>query len=156
MELQITIRNKITETINKLNQRITVKLEGKKDEIIQSLKNEVSSLQNLVGKLECQVCLLEDALINNEIKINNADQYSRRNNVAIQDIPQSVKSKDLEDMVINVLDKVNVKVTKNDIEACHRLGDSRKTIVRFVNRKYSFEALKNKKCLCLLILPALG
>ena len=156
MELQITIRNKIIETINKLNQGITVKLEGKKDKIIQSLKNEVSSLQNLVGKLECQVCLLEDALINNEIKINNADQYSRRNNVVIQDIPQSVKSKDLEDMVINVLDKVNFIVTKNDIEACHLLGDSRKTIVRFVNRKYSFEALKNKKCLCLLILPTLG
>ena len=32
-------------------------------------------------------------------------------------------------------------------EVCHRLGDSRKTIVRFVNRKYSFEALKNKKML---------
>ena len=79
---------------------------------------------------------------NNEIKINNADQYSRRNN----SIPQSVKSKDLEDKVINVL----------DIEACHRLGDSRKTIVRFINRKHSFEALKNKKSLCLLILPALG
>ena len=83
---------------------------------------------------------------NNEIKINNADQYSRRNNIVIQGIPQSVKSKDLEDKVINVL----------DIEACHRLGDSRKTIVRFVNRKHSFEALKNKKSLCLLILPALG
>ena len=65
----------------------------------------------------------------------------------MQGIPQSVKSKDLEDKVINVLDKVNVKVTKNDIEACHRLGDSRKTIVRFVNRNYSFEALKNKKIL---------
>ena len=65
----------------------------------------------------------------------------------MQGIPQSVKSKDLEDKVINVLDKVNVKVTKNDIEACHRLGDSRKTIVRFVNRKHSFEALKNKKIL---------
>ena len=51
----------------------------------------------------------------------------------------------MEDKVINVLDKVNVNVTKNDTEACHRLGDSRKTIVRFVNRKYSFEALKNKK-----------
>ena len=148
-ELQITIGNKITEAIKKLNKGITVKLEKNKDEIIhaQSLKNEVSSLQNRVGKLESQVHLLEDALINNEIKINSADQYSRRNNIVIQGIPQSVKSKDLEDKVINVLDKVNVKVTKNDIEACHRLGDSRKTIVRFVNRRHSFEALKNKKML---------
>ena len=154
-ELQITIGNKITEAINKLNDTITVKLENNKDEVIQSLKNEVSLLQNRVDKLESQVRLLEDALINNEIKINNADQYSRQNNIVIQGIPQSVKYKDLEDKVINILDKVNVKVTKNDIDACHRLGDSRKTIIRLVNRKHSFEALKNKKCLCLLILPAL-
>ena len=82
-ELQITIGNKITEAINKLNEAIPVKLENNKDEIIQSLKNEVSSLQNRVDKLESQVRLLEDAPINNEIKINNADQYSRRNNIVI-------------------------------------------------------------------------
>ena len=96
-------------------------------------------------------------MINNEIKINNTDQYSRRNNIVIQGMPQSIKYKDLEYKVITVLHKVNVKATKSDIEACYRLGDSRKTIVRFVNRKHSFEALKNKikKCLCMLILPLL-
>ena len=97
---------------------MTAKLENNKDEIIQSLKNEVSSLQNRVGKLVSQVSLLEDALINNKIKINSADQYSRRNNRVIQGVSQSVKSKDLVDKVINILDKVNVKVTKNEIEAC--------------------------------------
>ena len=43
VELQIAIGNKITEVINKPNEGITVKLENNKDEIIQSLKNEVSS-----------------------------------------------------------------------------------------------------------------
>ena len=89
-ELQITIGNKTTEAINKLNEAITVKLENNKDEIIQSLRNEVSSLQNRAGK-KVKSRLLEDALINNEIKINNADQYSRRNKIVIQGIPQSVK-----------------------------------------------------------------
>ena len=132
-ELQITIWNKITEAINKSNEVITVILENNKDEIIWSLENEVSSLQNRVDKLKGQVRLLKDALIHNEIKINNAEQYSRQNNIVIPSIPQSVKHKDLEDKVMNVLDKVNVKVTKNDVEACHRLGVSRKTIVRFEN-----------------------
>ena len=50
----------------------------------------------------------------------------------------------------------NVKVTKNDIEAWHRLGDSRKTVVRFVNRKHSFEALKNKKMLISVDLNSIG
>ena len=155
-ELQITIGNKITEAINKLNEAITVKLENNKDEIIQSLKNKVSLLQNRVGKLESQVRLLEDALINNQIKINKADQYSRRNNIVIQGILQSVKSKDLEDKVNNVLDKVNVKETKNDIEACHRSGDSRKTIVRFVSQKHSCEALENTKMLVSVNLTSIG
>ena len=34
----------ITEAINKLNEAITAKLDNNKDEIIQSLKNEVPSL----------------------------------------------------------------------------------------------------------------
>ena len=144
VELQITMGNKITEAIYKLHEAITLKLEINKDEIIQSLKHEAASLQNRVSKLESQVGLLEDALINNEIKINNADQYSRRNNIVIQGITQSVKSKDLEDKVVNFLDKVNVQVTKNDIETCHRLDDNRKMILKFVNRKPLFEVLKNK------------
>ena len=41
-ELQITTGNKITEAINKFNEAITVKLEINKDEIIQSLRNEIS------------------------------------------------------------------------------------------------------------------
>ena len=61
-----------------------------KHEIIQSLKTEVPSLQKRVVKLESQVRLLEDALIINEIKINNADQYSRRKNIVMQTILQSV------------------------------------------------------------------
>ena len=48
-ELQITIGNQITDAINKLNKGITAKLENSKDQIIQSLKNEVSSLQNRLG-----------------------------------------------------------------------------------------------------------
>ena len=60
VELQITIGNEITKAINKLNETIIVKLENNKDEIIQSLKNDVSSLQNRVVKLESQAGLLED------------------------------------------------------------------------------------------------
>ena len=60
VELQITIGNEITKAIKKLNETIIVKLENNKDEIIQSLKNDVSSLQNRVVKLESQARLLED------------------------------------------------------------------------------------------------
>ena len=127
IELQVRIGSKISEAINKLNEKMSVKLENNKYEIIQSLKNGVSLLQNPVGKLESLFCLFQDALINNETKISNSDQYSRWNNVVIQGIPHSVKYKDFKDTVINFLDKVKVKDTKKDIEVCHRLGNSRKS-----------------------------
>ena len=41
----------------------------------------------------------------------------------MQGIHQSVKSKYFEDKIINVLCKINVKVTKNDMEECHWLGN---------------------------------
>ena len=150
-ELQITTGNKITEAINKFNEAITVKLEINKDEIIQSLRNEISSLRNRVGKLEVKSAYWG---INNEIKINNADHYRRRNNIVTQGIPQSVKSKDLEDKVINVLDKVNVKVTKNDKETCYRLGDKNNSEVR--QSKIFVEALRNKKMLISTDLTSIG
>ena len=37
------------------------------------------------------------------------------------------------------------KVTKSDIEACHRIVYSREMIVRFVSRIHSFDVLKMKK-----------
>ena len=39
------------------------------------------SFQSRVSKLESHVRLLEDALINNEIKIKTTDQYSGQNNI---------------------------------------------------------------------------
>ena len=68
-------------------------------------------------------------LINNEVEINNADQYNRRNNTELKGIPQPIKSEYLEDRDINLLVQVNIKVNKNNMEACHRLGDSRRTTV---------------------------
>ena len=61
----------------------------------------------------------------------------------------------LEDKVVNVLDKMNVKVTKNNREVCDRFGNSKAIILRLVNRKHWNQVLK-KRCLCLFILPVLG
>ena len=76
---------------------MNVKLESNQYEIIQSLKNGDSWLQNPAGMLEREFRLFEDALINNYIKTSNADQYSRWINVVIQRVTDSVKSKDFKD-----------------------------------------------------------
>ena len=68
----------------------------------------------------------------------------------INGIPNSISDDNLESTVINVLSKAtNVHVTADDIEACHRIGkskgNSKKTIVRFINRKHCKCALVNRK-----------
>ena len=40
---------------------------------------------------------------------------------------------------------MNIAITKNDVEGCHRLGKSSKsTIVQFVNIKHCYEILSKK------------
>ena len=53
--------------------------------------------------------------------------------------------------VVEVLNEIQVDVSRSDIEACHRIGrsknSSKKTIVRFINRKYAKKAFLNRKIL---------
>ena len=68
----------------------------------------------------------------------------------MSDIPDSVSDDDLEETVTAILSDIEVQVTANDIEACHRIGQSnknksKKTIIPFVNRKHCRKTLENKK-----------
>ena len=83
--------------------------------------------------------------------MNQVEQYGRRNNIVISGIPDDVADDDLEDVVTSIMKDVDVIVKNGDIEACHGIGksdqktSSKKTIVRFINRKYCKKALVNRK-----------
>ena len=93
---------------------------------------------------------LEQKLVVSESSTNNLEQYGRRNNMGISGILDSVDINHSEESVAEILSDIDVKVTSNDIEACHRIGkknnriNSPKTIVRLVNRKHAKKALFNK------------
>ena len=55
---------------------------------------------------------------------NKLEQYTRRNNIEIQGIPPQIPDKKLEEKVIEVFDAMNIAITKNDVEDCHRFGKS--------------------------------
>ena len=101
---------------------------------ITSLKDEVISLEDIIIKnfqdenkrLKTKVNVWENKIIHLEIQNNNSDQYSRRNNVEISGIPQSVSDNQLEEKVVNILKAIDVNITTNEIEACHRLGKKKK------------------------------
>ena len=84
------------------------------------------------------------------------NQYSRRENIELQNIPESVVQDDLEKFVINLLKEIKLDISSYDLVAVHRLGkpSSRKStnvIVRFLNRKSAFACLLNAKLLGLFL-----
>ena len=92
---------------------------------------------------------LQKKVYSAEENINSLEHYGRRNNIEITGIPESIEDQKLEETVVEVLNKIDLNVSNNDIEACHRLGKlndkPRKTIIRFVNRKFAKKALLNRK-----------
>ena len=79
-------------------------------------------------------------------KNNHLDQYSRRNNLEIQSIPANITDDKLEGKVIDIFSCLGIEVKGSDIEDCHRLGyaNPKNKIVRFVNRKFCYQALDKK------------
>ena len=97
------------------------------------------------GILRNKVELLEKKLTEVEISHNKLEQYTRRNNIEIQGIPPQIPDEKLEEKVIEVFGAMNIAITKNHVEDCHRLSKSSKsTIVQFVNRKHCNAILSKK------------
>ena len=65
--------------------------------------------------------------------------------VEIFGIPQNIPHVNLDEIALKVSNKINVKLTKIDLLACHRLGNSDRTITKVTqNRKYAKQIMANK------------
>ena len=109
-----------------------------KGTIIDALKEDNDQLRK-------KVQLLEKKLTEIEISCNKLEQHTRRNKIKIQGIPPEILDEKLEEKVIEVFRPINIAITKNDVEDCHKLGKSSKsTIARFMNRKHCYGILSKK------------
>ena len=135
--------------LQKLEEKLLSRMDGLSAEIVNMKDVIIKNLQIDNEKLRKKVDFLENKIITLEKNENLLEQYGRRNNLEITGIPDNVSHSDLENKVVGILNSIDVKVTSADIEACHRMGksknNSKKTIVRFVNRKFSKQALYNRK-----------
>ena len=128
-----------------------------KDEVINLKDIIIKNLQDENKRLKTKANALENKIIDLEIQNNNVDQYSCRNDVEISGIPQSVSDNQLEEKVVDILKAIDVNITTNEIEACHRLGKKKKNVIlRFINRKHCLKALRNKKKLKSIDKNAIG
>ena len=116
------------------------------------LETENEQLRTEIGSLRKDNDDFADAIYEIELDLSKLNQYGRRENLQIKGIPNNIKHKELEPLVIKILSELGVKVQHYDIVACHRLHQRNKskpadTIVRFLNRKHCAMAYKNKKVL---------
>ena len=129
---------------NELSEKITNLTTG-----VRSAKDEVINLKDVIIKrlheneLLCAKCdKLENKVVSLESSINQVEQYGWRNNTAISGIPDDISDNDLESTVFNIMKDIDVDINSSDIGACHGIGKSdrrtasKKTIARFINRKY--------------------
>ena len=117
------LRNRLT-TIASLTAEI-----NRLNENFQKLKSDVSVVKNVKNILSKQMSSIER-------QYWKIAQYSRRECVEVMGLPLSIEGKDLGPTVCRVLQHVGVGMTREGIEACHRLNkQSDRTIVKFSRRK---------------------
>ena len=93
---------------------------------------------------------LVDSITDIEKKLLRSDQYSRRENLEIMNLPESISQRELEKTVIDIFNSVNINICSYNIVAVHRIGKNnrlrpRNVIIRFVNRKDSIRIFNRRK-----------
>ena len=145
--------NELLDEFKKLN----LKIDNLKDDIIDELKEGITKIHEKIAILQVsndnlkEITAKQDVVILNlESKLDQLNQYGRRENLEIAGLPDSISDDKLLSAVLNIFNEIDVVVDECEISACHRLPkkkDSKlpkRTIVRFVNR-HTCDHLKSKR-----------
>ena len=117
------------------------------------MDERISELEENVFSEEAQQVIDSQAekIVRLEKDLYNGLQHNRKWNVEIDGIPTDVGDEEekLEEAVIKISTAIGVRITRDAIEACHRLptrrsGGPKPTIVRFASRKIVGNIMKNK------------
>ena len=130
-------------SLESLNKEIT----DIKDELHEVNINN-KKLRRLITKLTLEKEHLVDKIYDIEVNIMNVDQYSRRSNVEICNVPEKIVQKNLEVYVLKFLESIGINLQSYDLVAVHRVGRfikgrNRNVIVRFINRKNAYRCIRD-------------
>ena len=120
---------------------------------IQAVINQNLALKVVNNRLQKDIYELWDTVYRVECDLAKFQQYSRRENIEIIGIPDTVKQHELEKTVISMLRRIGVEnLSSYEIAGCHRLKKTNRdkpanVIVRFTNRKRAHQSLENRRYL---------
>nr|KAG5711535.1 hypothetical protein BaRGS_025962 [Batillaria attramentaria] len=100
------------------------------------------TMRELLEKKDRQIFHLQD-------RVDELEQYSRRNNIRISDIPE-IDGEDTDDLIIAIGNEIGVTITEEMIDRSHRVGNKgddfcRPIICKFTSYRYKQRLLKEKK-----------
>ena len=132
--------------------KLVLQLETEMNSDIKEPTSEIRDLVAQMKKVEADVAIVKNVnekLVNQLIETErqcwaNA-QYSRRESLEVVGIPAYISNDSLEANISKVFDKIGVHVEGKDIQACHRLKDNDRVMLKFSNRKDSLQVLRVKK-----------
>ena len=111
----------------------------------EELTSHVLEAQNASKILQEAFQTTSSKLVEPERQHHKLEQYTRRECLDFSSIPNSVAPKDLENLILRLLQEIGINLDKSRIVACHRLGKTNRTIVKFLNRKDAENVYSNKK-----------
>ena len=145
--ITLSLQNKVEQYTNVNND--TLEEIRKLNENFVKLESEI----NLVKKVNT---LLNKRVIDMERQCWANTQYSRRGCLEVAGIPCDVSNENLESKVLEVFSKVGCEILSRDIEACHRLTNNDRVIVKFLRRKDCDQVLSVKRDLRKIKLEDIG
>jgi hypothetical protein len=128
-------------------------LNDKLEESVKSVRDQTTKVEEYLAKLESlttENLALKSKVSELENRLDEAEQYSRRNCVEIFGVPHQV-NENVVDVVKKVGSAVNMEITDSMIDTCQRLAkkndstDPPGIIVKFVRRLDKEELLQKKR-----------
>ena len=142
-------------TLDKLSKKeligITLSLQNKVEQYTNVNNDALDEIRKFIEnfvKLESEINIntrLNKRVIDMERQCWANAQYSRRECLEVAGIPRDVSNENLESKVLEVFSKVGCEILSRDTEACHRLTNNDRVIVKFLQRKDCDQFLSVKR-----------
>ena len=121
---------------------------------IQSLATKFSNLMEKFDQVSSELSitknvnsLLRERIVTLEKNQLSISQYQRREMLEINPVPMSIENNVLEETVCEALSLTGITVSPDDLQACHRMKNKQRVIVKFTNRKKRQNVISNRKIL---------
>ncbi|KAL8573341.1 hypothetical protein ACOMHN_032803 [Nucella lapillus] len=90
-------------------------------QVVEPLRKEISGLRKTLTELHSTIESNEQQIINLQDRVDELQQYGRRNYVRITSVPE-VKGESTDDVVKALCEQIDIEITDDMIDRSHRVG----------------------------------